>query len=97
MQQENNKSNNRPSGFEILLEIFGWIQIFISPFLLAAIIACIFYFSVPGTMGLIISIILVITGAVTGIIMATKAWKDKGTIHFMSRVSASPELDKEKI
>jgi hypothetical protein len=34
-------------------------------------------------------------GLIVGIIWATKVWKKKGTVHFMSRVMATPELDKK--
>lgn len=32
-------------------------------------------------------------GLVIGIIWATRQWKGKGTIWFMSRIMATPELD----
>lgn len=30
---------------------------------------------------------------IIGIVFATRVWKKQGTMHFLSRVSASPELD----
>jgi hypothetical protein len=63
------------------------------PLLLAAIIGFVIYISKPGTIRLIIAIAIVAIGLILGIIWATKIWKGKGTIHFISRVNASPELD----
>lgn len=40
-------------------------------------------------MGIIVATI----GLVIGIIWATRQWKGKGTIWFMSRIMATPELD----
>ena len=51
------------------------------------------YISNPTTTRLIIGIGITLIGLVAGIIFATKIWKKKGTINFISRVSASPELD----
>ena len=80
--------------FDRLFEIVGWIQIVASPLLLAAIIGFLVYISKPNTIRLIIGIVIVIVGLMVGIIWATKIWKGKkGTIHFISRVNASPELD----
>lgn len=98
MKDENaNKKNisqkEKLSSFERFTEIMGWIQIVASPLLLAAIIGFLVYISKPNTIRLIMGIVIVVVGLIIGIIWATKLWKRKGTMHFMSRVNASPELD----
>lgn len=36
---------------------------------------------------------IAVIGLVIGIIWATRIWKKSGTLNFMSRINASPELD----
>jgi hypothetical protein len=36
-----------------------------------------------------------LVGIISGILYANKIWKTKGTVWFMSRVNASPELDNQ--
>ena len=89
------KQNEKFNFFELATEIFGWLQIFASPFLIALAVGFIIYLSMPGKLGIIIAILVAVLGLIIGIIWATKTWKKKGTVNFMSRVSATPELDNE--
>ncbi|WP_313099696.1 hypothetical protein [Epilithonimonas sp.] len=83
--------------FEETTEIIGAIQIFLSPFLISLVLATIIYFSFDSIFATIISIVIVIIGIIIGIKFASKIYKSKdGTIHFVSRISASPELDEEE-
>lgn len=79
---------------EVIVESIGWLQIMISPFLLGIVIAAFIYFTNPSIWRLIIGIIIVIIGLVAGIALANKQWYGKGTIWFLSRTMATPELDK---
>ena len=79
---------------ELITESIGWLHIVFSPFFIGLIIGAIIYFYHPTSSGLILAIIVVLLGLVIGIIWATKQWKSKGTIWFLSRILASPELDK---
>jgi len=87
------KKKKRPSFFELTMEILGWLQIVASPLLFASIIGFIIYISKPSTIRLIIAIVIATLGLIIGIFWATKIWKKKGTIHFMSRIMATPDLD----
>lgn len=80
--------------FELITESIGWLQIVASPLLIGLIIGAIIYFQNPTMTRLVLGIIVATIGLVIGIIWATKQWKGKGTIWFMSRVMATPELDK---
>lgn len=51
------------------------------------------YFSNPTTLRLVIAIAVVIIALIVGIILATRIWKKQGTMHFVSRIMASEELD----
>lgn len=79
--------------FELITESIGWLQIVASPFLTGIIIGALIYFPNPSSTTLTLGIIVVILGLVLGIMWANKALKGKGTIWFMSRVMATPELD----
>lgn len=79
--------------FDYATEIMGWLQIMSAPLLTGIIIGALVYFSQPSGTRLLIAIGIALTGLITGIIYATRIWKKQGTIHFVSRVSATPELD----
>lgn len=79
--------------FRLITEIFGWIQIVASPFLIALIVAFVVYYFNQDEAGLIISIVIALAGLITGIILATKIWKKKGTVNFISRINGTPQPD----
>ena len=79
--------------FELITESIGWLQIVVSPLLIGLIVGAIFYFPNPTTTRLVLGITVATLGLVIGIIGATKQLKGKGTIWFMSRIMATPELD----
>ena len=82
--------------FELLTEMVGWLQIVASPLLTGVIIGCVIYFYQPGKTTLIIGIIIAILGLIVGMVWATRIWRKKGTIQFMSRLEATPELDDKR-
>jgi hypothetical protein len=80
--------------FEWVTEAIGWLQIVASPFLMGLVIGAIIYFPNPTGPRLLIGIAFVLLGLVVGILWANKVWKTKeGTISFLSRLMATPELD----
>lgn len=79
--------------FDYFTEVIGWVQIVASPLLLTGIVGFLIYIANPTTTRLIVAIGITSTGLGTGIVFATKIWKKRGTINFVSRISASPELD----
>lgn len=79
--------------FEYIIEIIGWLQIVASPLLIGLGIAAFIYFPNPSESTLIIAIIVAIMGLVVGIIWANRIWKTKGTMWFVSQISATPDLD----
>jgi hypothetical protein len=89
--EKNGKSKMSSSDF--MFEVIGWIQIVFSPLLLAGIIGFIIYVSNPTATRLVVGIIVSFIGLIIGIVFANRVWKKHGTMHFVSRVSASPELD----
>lgn len=87
------KHKTKKSHFEIFTEIMGWLQIFISPFLIGIIIGVIIYVSNPNSTGLFIGIMISVIGFIIGIVWATRVWKKRGTIHFISKIMGTQELD----
>jgi hypothetical protein len=81
------------SPFDYFTEVIGWLQIAAFPLLLGLLAGACIYFSDPTTVRLVIGIGVVITGLITGIVFATRVWNKKGTVYFVSREMASPELD----
>jgi hypothetical protein len=80
--------------FEFITEVIGWIAIVASPLLIGVILGGIVYLNIQTTAGLVLGLIIAAVGLVAGIIWATNRWKKGGTLNFLSRVSATPDIDK---
>lgn len=78
---------------EFITEVVGWLQIVASPLLIGLSIGTIVYVSNPSTARLVFGISIAALGLIIGIIWATNIWKKTGTMRFMSRIMATPELD----
>nr|WP_294936488.1 hypothetical protein [uncultured Flavobacterium sp.] len=78
------------------MEIIGWLQIVASPLLFGTFIGAFIYFRNPSATNLIIALLLILTGLIVGILYATKIWKTKGTMSFLSNVSATPDFDEKE-
>ena len=82
---------------EWLLSSLAWLQIFISPAIIGAILGVIIWLNTRNAWGLSMAVIIALIGCGVGIAFAEKARRGKGTIEFMSRNIAHPELrEKEK-
>ena len=81
--------------FSRLVELLGWIRIFLSPTLLCGIIAYVIFANFPGLAGSLGAVFISSCGVIIGSYWATKEYKGRGTIQFVSRVMATPELDKK--
>lgn len=80
--------------FEKTMGILAWLQIVASPTLFALAISAIIYFQNPTQTNLIIGIVIIVLGIILGILYANKIWKTKGTVWFVSQISATPDIDK---
>lgn len=81
---------------ELFTESLGWLKIVASPLLIGGIAGMVIYLSKPDITGLVAGLIITLAGLVTGIVWATKVWKKQGTMNFLSRAEASPDMDKLK-
>ena len=83
--------------FELISELVASISIALSPILIALGIAAAIYFSNPTPFRLGIALTVAFLGIFGGIYFAVKVIKSKdGAVHFISRVSASPEFDESE-
>lgn len=84
----------RQNIFEKFTEVMGGIGVFLSPFLIAGVIAAIIYFSNPNTVTLMIAIAIILLGTILGLKLAGRIHKSKeGTMNFISRTDATPDID----
>jgi len=91
--QTSETKKEKISPLDYFTEVVGWLQIVAFPLSIGLLVGACIYFSNPSTERLVIGSVIVITGLITGIVFATRVWKKQGTMHFVSRVTASPELD----
>ncbi len=87
--------SEKKSPFDYFLEILGWLQIAASPLAIAILLGGVIFFIRPGRSTLFIAILLVAAGLMIGIVWATRVWRKKGTINYLSRIMATPDLEKE--
>jgi len=81
--------------FPIFFEILSGLKIIAAPFLVGLIVGALIYLSHPSTARLIIAGFVVAVGLVLGIVWAIKVHKTTGTLQYMSKLIATPELDKD--
>jgi uncharacterized membrane protein YeaQ/YmgE (transglycosylase-associated protein family) len=79
----------------ILIELINWLRIAISPLLIGVLIGGLAYLKM-GDDGFVPGLLITAIGGIVGVIWATKIWKKQGTTNFISRIDASPELDKKQ-
>jgi hypothetical protein len=72
--------------FEIILEVFGWLQIVVGVTLAAGLIAFGTYLKWNNETRKIVAIFIVSIGFILGAIWATQIWKKHGTIAWLSRI-----------
>ncbi|MBO2009573.1 hypothetical protein [Hymenobacter negativus] len=82
---------------EWLLSALAWLQIFISPFIIGIIGGGIVWLIWRDLCGVALASTVVLFGCINGIVFAEKARRSKGTIEFMSRTIAHPELREKGI
>ena len=80
---------------DTISECIGWVQIVISPIIISILLAVVVYYFKQDRIGLILGILILVGGIITGIVWATRIYRKRGTVNFMAKVSSNPELDKE--
>lgn len=81
---------------EWLLSSLAWLQIFISPAIIGVALGVIIWLNMRNVWGLSAAVIIALIGCGLGIAFAEKARRNKGTIEFMARNIAHPELGEKE-
>ncbi|MFL5743006.1 MAG: hypothetical protein ACJ75B_22495 [Flavisolibacter sp.] len=71
---------------ELLLGIFGWLQIVLGVTIGAGLFALLIYLKWSSNTGQIVAIVIASVGFILGCIWATQIWKKHGTINWLSRI-----------
>lgn len=71
---------------EIILEIFGWLQIVTGTALCASLVGLLVYLAWNGRSGEIVSVSIAVAGFLFGCIWASIIWRKHGTIVWLSRI-----------
>jgi formate hydrogenlyase subunit 3/multisubunit Na+/H+ antiporter MnhD subunit len=79
--------------FEWLTSFIAWLQIVAFPLLIGVAAGFLIYINYPSTAGILTGISIVVLGLVARIILATRIWKKRGSVDFVSSIAATPELD----
>ena len=77
-----------------IMEVVYWIELFLAPFLPLSIIGVIIYFNNTNYGWL--SIVLMITGGVLGILLAERIRKKYGTATYIGRIRGNSEFMNEE-
>ena len=80
--------------FDGISEIAGWILIVFRATVLSFLLGCVLFVCLQGAAGLVLGIAVLLLGMFLGVTFATRKYKTTGTIDLLSRVDATPELDK---
>jgi FtsH-binding integral membrane protein len=78
---------------ENLIGAYSYLRIVASPLLIGLIAGIVVYANKQDTTGLILAICIAIAGLVIGILLANWAKRKMGTVAFVARVDASPDID----
>ncbi|MEM7654493.1 MAG: hypothetical protein AAF399_00060 [Bacteroidota bacterium] len=82
-----------PNRFDRFSEILGWIGIVLSPTLAGVLLGGLCYLYAPGFWGIAAWVALALLGGMIGVVWANHIKQKYGTIWFLSRIMATPELD----
>jgi hypothetical protein len=77
-----------------ITSIIAWLQIVASPSLIGITIGFIVYYNLPGIAGLVLGIAITAIGFIIGIVWASRVWKKRGAVEFISEIKSSPDFDK---
>ena len=73
--------------------LIGWLRIVLSPLAIGVIVGFIVSKGFAGTSGITIGVGCALIGLIIGIIWAERVRKREGSMNFLGKVNASPELN----
>jgi hypothetical protein len=78
--------------FELAMEILGWCKIVLSPLIVGAALGGLAYLALRNIYGIMAGAALVLLGLLLGIKWANSVWREHGTMNFLSRIRATPDI-----
>jgi len=72
-----------------LTGLSGWFHIFLFPVLISLMLSLLVYLTMPASIGVAFSLLLVFIGMITGIIMATRVLRRRGAAGFIQEPDSS--------
>ena len=88
--------NQKRNFFELLTELIGWVSIAISPLLIGSLLGLLIYILKTDRTGLILAMLVAVSGLIAGIVWASRIWKKEGTIQFLSRLISSEKMQQKE-
>ncbi len=79
--------------FEFITECIGAILIAASPTIIGIGIGFLIYLKYQSKTSAVVAGLVALAFLILGVFIAFRVWKKYGTVWFLSRVSATPELD----
>lgn len=77
---------------EFIFSFFAWVQIVVSPLFIGTVIGFLVYKKYSSEKGIVLGISIAALGLILGVIWATKIWKKRGTVEFISKISSNSEF-----
>ena len=74
------------------LAALAWLQVFVSPAIIGIIAGGLIWLALRGPWGIGFGLTAGMVGCIAGVVFAEKVRRTKGTIEFMARNIAHPEL-----
>lgn len=85
-----------PNFFEKTIEFISMVQVALFPIVVFLVIGSICYCYLDAPANLIVAILSIIVGLILGVWYAIYIHKKRGATEFLSRISATPELDEKE-
>ena len=79
-----------------MITAIAFLQIAVSPLLIGANTGLGIVTLFPHTIGVVLAVLVTLVGLVLGIVWANQVNRKRGVVEHMSRVIATPELDKQE-
>lgn len=82
--------------FDKIIKALAWTQVAVVPAMIGVGLGLLGWLSLKGVWGVFLGSALALGGLFIGVTWANRVSRKHGSIQFIARVSATPELDKSK-
>lgn len=95
VSEQKNKKDQKLPRFDLLVEIYDWLQIVFAALIVGLIIGLIVYSAKPGKTGRILAFAIIGAAIIVGVILANNVWKQKGISLFGPGNQSSTEQNQQ--